>query len=525
MQHNSATTTDVLIVGAGPVGLSLALALRHYDLRIRIVDRAPATKHEARAAIVWPRCAEIFDDLGCIDSFKDAAYALESTDVYANGERLGQLDVGHVASAHPHPLVIEQHVTERLLADALARRGVQVEFSTELSAIQVFEDRAEAILRRGDGMNELVTSAWLIGCDGARSQVRQQLGIPFEGKRRANLQVVQINAIPSWHYADAPSHGYFFLAANASLGCFSRPGGGYRFFCFTTDPDPSRTAAPTVDEMRELIAAVAYAPELTLTPTDPPWTNRARFQDRIAATLRRGRAFVVGDAAHVWAPIGGHGMNTGIRGAHNLAWKLAAVHRGEARPLLLDTYSDEQRASAQAVIDEMRFNILERPNGPLLLPLLRTLMPVGLASASIRRQIEWTLSDLAMHYRQSKLAWHYGGRQRLRAGDRVPDVAVFAEHTFVSLHRLLSMQQWTLLVSIDDRDESAVERTRAIAAAYRANIRVIGVRPQDHEAQQALGHPDSIILVRPDRHIGLLTRRDDLATLERYLDTFLIRAA
>jgi 2-polyprenyl-6-methoxyphenol hydroxylase-like FAD-dependent oxidoreductase len=419
--------------------------------------------------------------------------------------------------------VVEQHVTERLLTDALAQRDVQVEFCTEAMDLQVFDDRVEATVRHGDGSREVVTSAWLIGCDGARSLVRHHLGIPFEGKRRGNLQVVQINAVPTWQYVNAPTHGYFFLASNASLGCFSRPGGGYRFFCFMTDPDPNRTTPPTLDEMRDIIAAVAYAPELKLTPTEPPWNNRARFHDRIAATLQQGRAFLVGDAAHVWAPIGGHGMNTGIRGAHNLAWKLAAVQRGDAKPLLLDTYSDEQRASAQAVMDEMRFNVLERPNEPLLVPLLRMLMSLGLASHTMRRQIEWTLSDLAMHYRRSTLSWHRGGKQRVQAGDRIPDVAVMVHQQQTSLHRLLSMQQWTLLLHMDTGDTTTIERIRAVVDGYRASIKVVDIQPATPEAKQALGRDDTMLLVRPDRHIGLLTQRADLRTLQQYLDTFLVR--
>lgn len=522
LQHSD--TTDVLIVGAGPVGLALAIALRRAQLQVRIIDKAPATKREPRAAVIWPRCAEVLDDLGCVEAFTSAGYRLHSTAVYANGRHLGQLDVGHVATAQPHPLVIEQHVTERLLADELARLGTPIEFCTEATAIDVCDDRAEVTVRRADGTQAALTSAWLVGCEGARSLVRQRLGIPFVGTSRPNLQVVQINAVPHWQYDDAPGQGYFFLASHASLGCFARPGGGYRFFCFTTDPDPSRTTPPTLAEMRELIAAVAHAPRLQLTPTTPAWANRARFQDRIAATLRQGRALLAGDAAHVWAPIGGHGMNTGMRGAHNLAWKLAAVHRGEARPELLDSYSHEQRAAAQAVIDEMRFNILERPNPSLLLPVLRALLPLGLASSAVQRRIELQLSDLAMHHRDSPLSWQRRTERRLRAGDRVPDVSVVAGGAPVSLHRLLSMQHWTLLLHGDQASESHTGRLRQITGLYRTPIRVISAALTAGQAPHTLGPTNSLLLVRPDRHIGLLARLDDLATLRAYLDAFLVRA-
>ena len=515
--------SDVLIVGAGPVGLSLALALTRLSLRVRIIDKAPETKREPRAAVIWPRCAEILDDLGLIESVEHAAYKLHAATIYANGRRLGTLDVGHIQSAYPHPLVIEQHVTERLLAGHLESLGVPIEFRTEATDVRLFEDRVDIALQHAGGTEELATSAWVVGCEGSGSLVRQKVGIAFAGDRRPNLQVVQINAVPTWRYANIPTQGYFFLAPNASLGCFPRPGGGYRFFAFTTDPDPNRKTPPTLADMRDLIATVAHAPELQLTPTEPAWTNRARFHDRIATTLRHGRALLAGDAAHVWAPIGGHGMNTGIRGAHNLAWKLAAVHRGEAQPRLLDTYSHEQRAAAQAVIDEMRFNVFERPNPPALLPLLQALLPLGLASGSIRRKVELTLSDLAMHHRGSALSWQRVAARRLCAGDRVPDVAVIADDKATRLHQLLSMQHWTLLLHTTGQDSAAIRQAQAIAAAYRAAIRVVPVAPADPEVKRMLGPDEMIILVRPDRHIGLMARTDDMRALRDYLDTFLVR--
>ncbi len=291
---------DVLIVGAGPVGLTLAIALTRLSLRVRIVDKAPETKREARAAVLWPRAEEVLADLGVVDVFEKAANELHSVDIYGNGCHLGELEVGRVATAHPFPLVIEQHETERLLAEQLGQLGVRVEWSTEATGIRLYDDQTEVTLRRADGSEETATSSWIVGCEGARSLVRQELGIPFEGKQRTNLQVVQVNAVPTWRYSDSPTHGYFFLAPHASLGGFPIPGGGYRFFCFTTDPDPSRKDPPTLEEMRELIATVAYAPELKLELTRPTWFNRARFQDRIAAPLRRGRALLAGDAAHAW---------------------------------------------------------------------------------------------------------------------------------------------------------------------------------------------------------------------------------
>ena len=517
---------DVLIVGAGPVGLTLAIALTRLSLRIRIIDRAPETKLQPRAAVIWPRAAEVLDDLGVIGSFEKAANGLHSVEVYGRGHRLGELDVGHVTSAHPYPLVIEQHEIERLLADNLARLGIRVEWHTEATDLRLFEDRAEVTLRRTDGTEEIATSAWVVGCEGARSLVREKLGIPFEGERRKNLQVVQVNAVPTWRYADSSTHGYFFLVPHVALGAFPIPGGGYRFFAFTTDPDPNRREAPTLGEMRELIAAAAHAPELELELTPPTWIARARFQDRIAATLRRGRALLAGDAAHAWAPIGGHGMNAGIRGAHNLAWKLAAVHRGEAHAELLDTYSDEQRATAGAVIREMRFNVLELPLPPLGLLAVQKLMPIGLSSEAVRRRIEFALSDLGMHYRKSKLSWRRVPKRWLRtgvrAGDRAPDIVVVAANgarTF--LHRLLSYERWTLVLAHGNEDKASQrareQLAREIVAQYRAPIEVLSVVPYGAEAEHTFGSEGLAMLVRPDGHTALVAPLEDAGKLDEYL--------
>ena len=459
-----------------------------------------------------------------MEDFEEAANELHSVDIYGDGRRLGELDVGHVQSAHPYPLVVEQHDIERILCDNLARLGVRVEWRTEATEVRIFEDRAGVTLKRPDGSEEIVASSWVVGCEGTRSVVRESLGIPFEGGRRENLQVLQANAVPTWRYADSPTHGYFFLVPRIALGVFPIPGDGYRFFAFTDDPDPGRKDPPTLEEMREVIAAAAHAPELQLELTHPTWITRARFSDRIATTLRHGRALLAGDAAHAWAPVGGHGMNAGIRGAHNLAWKLAAVHRGEARESLLDTYSEEQRTTARTVIREMRFNVLELPLPPLGLLAVRRLMPLGLSSEAVKRRVEFALSDLGMHHRQSPLSSHRAGRRRLRAGDRLPDAAVFADGAKTSLHRLLSMEHWMLLLA-GREDPKSPRRTRGVVGSFEAPIRVFSIAPSDANAERELGRKRLMVLVRPDGYVGLVAPIAGTSILDDYLKEFLARAS
>jgi 2-polyprenyl-6-methoxyphenol hydroxylase-like FAD-dependent oxidoreductase len=510
---------DVIVVGAGPVGLALAIGLTRRTLKVRVVDKAAETKREARAAVIWPRAREVLADFGVEEVFERASNELRSVVVYADGDRLGELRLGRLVTAYPFPLVVEQDATERLLAEHLQELGVRVEWRTELTGVRSFDDRVETTLKRADGTTETAVGGWVVGCEGSRSVVRECLGIPFEGARRKNLQVVQIDATPRWRYPESPERGYFFLAADASLGCFPVPEGGWRFFAFTTDPDPARKEPPTLEEMREFIASVARTPELEL--SNPRWFNRARFQDRIAGTLRRGRALLAGDAAHVWAPIGGHGMNVGLQDAHNLAWKLAAVHRGEATEDLLDTYSEEQREMARAVIREMKLNVLERPNPSALVPALKILMPLGLSLGTVQGRIEFALSDLGMHRRKSRLSRQRVSLRRPRAGDRAPNVAVVADGRRTDLHGLLSPEHWTLLLRPGREVSKAAGRAREAVASVKAPIRAASVSPADANARRALGRREGLLmLVRPDGYVGLAARMDDANALDGYLDTF-----
>lgn len=484
---------DVLVVGAGPVGLLLAIALRERGLSVRVVDRAPATKLQRRAAVVWPRAVEAFDDLGVAAPIVAAANRLDGTEVHAGGRRLGRSSLGHVDSAFPHPLAIEQHDVERILAQQLADRDVRVGWRTEAVDVHLDTDGVRTVLRGPDGGRELVESAWVVGCEGTRSVVRSAMGVEFAGAPRRNLQIIQVDARATWRHPYDPARGFFFLDPGAALGMSPVPGGGYRFFCFMTDPDPGVRDAPSLEEFRDLAARITHAPELRLELTEPEWRSRARFHDRVATSLRSGRALLAGDAAHAWAPIGGHGMNAGFRGAHNLAWKLASVHHGEARPALLDTYSVEQRATAYAVMREMRLNIMELPPSGASLPLVAATLALALALPAVRRRAEWALSDLGRHHRRSPLSWHRAaGRGGLRAGDRVP----------AALHPHLRYDRWTLLVppgagQAGLADDIAASPVRVVPAAV-----------------------DKIVLVRPDRHAGLVADAGDRGALRSYLAAF-----
>ncbi|MFF9344617.1 MULTISPECIES: FAD-dependent monooxygenase [unclassified Streptomyces] len=520
---------DVCVVGAGPVGLTLAIGLRRLGLGVRIVDRAPETKREARALVLWARAREALDSLG-VGTLLDAHGAeLGAVTVHARGRPLGELTTGWARSAFARPLNIEQHVIERLLAGELARLGTRVEWNTEVTDVKVHDDRAEFTLRHGEGRIESGSAPWIVGCEGTRSVVRDRLGIAFEGRRRTGLQVVQGNALPTWPLDEEPGRGHIFLAPRRALLVFPLPDGGYRFFCFRDDPDPSLGAAPTLDELRDLVAETARMPGLRLAPAPSRWLNRARFSDRVAVRLRSGRGLLAGDAAHAWAPVGGHGMNVGVLGAHNLAWKLAAVHRGEAGEALLDTYDAEQRLMALRYIREMRFNFMELPLPPLGHRAFTATVPAALARSGFQRRLDLRLSDLRRHHRDSPLSVRVSGPGRstgARAGDRMPDARVVPAEPgpgaagpgeAVRLHRLLAYGTWTLVLHAGRADAVTLGALRAACAAVPVRVRPLAVTPADARAAAALGDPAELRLVRPDGYVGLVAPLGRVDRLREYL--------
>jgi 2-polyprenyl-6-methoxyphenol hydroxylase-like FAD-dependent oxidoreductase len=513
---------QVLIVGAGPTGLMLAIELTLLSLSVRIIDRAAETKRQVRACVIWSRAQEALAELGVIGKFLDRSHKMHNFDVYAKGKQLSGFEFGHIKSDYPFPMTIEQHDTERFLAESLSDLGVEVEWETELIGVRTHENGAQVTVQAANGKEETIETQWLVGCEGSRSPIREAAQIPFEGEPAMNLQAVQVNAKPTWRLPKSTSHGYFFLAEHVSIMSIPVPGDTYRFFTFTTDPHPERKTPPTLAEMRDLTAAASYMPELQLELSEPVWLSRARFQNRIAATLNKGRVLLVGDAAHSWAPIGGHGMNTGLRGAYNLGWKLAAVEHGEAKPRLLDTYTVEQRANAQTIVDANRMNIVEQPPSPTKLRLMETFMPFGLSLKPVKRLMEFTLSDLGMEYRNSPLTWQRQGSGSLHAGDRIPNVPVVSgDGQWANLHRLLSIHHWTLLLRT--KDPEVIEQAYKISGRFRSKIKVTTIQPMDRESDLQLGRDGQMLLVRPDGHVGLIAAANDCDTLVKYLDNFLVR--
>ena len=378
----------MLVAGAGPAGLALAIGLRVRGVEAVVVDRADGPKHAPRAAVVWPCTAQALAGWGLGPALEAEGLPLAAAHVHIRGRPRGALRFGSPGAPFSRPLVIEQHAVERLLLRRFEALGGRVRWGEALEGVE--PDASGAVARLASGPQRF---AWVVGAEGARSVVRRDMGVRFRGRARPDVVCIQANARPRWRFPDAPGEGRFFLAPGATLGAFRTPDGDHRLYVFARDEDPSRTAPPTLAEMQDRLRRMTGDAGLRLDPPAHPWLNFARFQERTAERLRVGRLLLVGDSAHVWPAVGGHGMAIGIAGSHRLAGALADTLAGQGETAL-DAYDRAQRALARRTARLSDLDILERPNSAATLAVLDAVLPALLAVPAVGRGVERVIASL-----------------------------------------------------------------------------------------------------------------------------------
>ncbi len=362
--------TDVLIAGAGPVGLTAAAELRRQGVDCRIIDRLPARLPYAKAVGIQPRTLEIWDRMGMVRAALEAAVPMRGQLLYVDGAPQGRIELLLPPEVPYGFAVLPQYDTERLLEEHLARFGTGIERGVELVS---FTQDADGVLSRismADGAEQELRSRFLVGCDGAHSIVRKTLGLAFEGGAFPDaymLADVEVDwSLPQGYGVRALHHGAD-AGTDDVLVCIPLPGNHRYRMSMPVPPELSVAAAPDgrdgggdpvahgLETGRapriEHIQAVLdrLSPEPT-TATAMRWSSVFRISHRLVDRYGDGRVFVAGDAAHIHPPTGAQGMNTGIQDAYNLAWKLALVLEGTARPRLLDSYHAERHPVGEEVV-------------------------------------------------------------------------------------------------------------------------------------------------------------------------------
>lgn len=390
------TDCDVMVVGAGPTGLTLAIQLLNRGVRTRLIDQDPGLPKLSRAIGIQPRTMEILDMMGLADRLLQIGHRTRRTTVYVGGRRRVGIDMTYADTEYPFVLHLPQHATEEVLRARLGELGGKVESGVELAGFVQDADSVTATLRDSEGREERITTAYLAGCDGSHSTVRRILGVPFNGQPYPF----------DWLLADAELDGVgrsdevraYMSPHRLPLALIPIDGRLWR----VSAPVPGDRGGepPTLEEIQALVDERGPG---GIVVREPETLTCFRCQIRSTDAYRTRRVFLAGDAAHIHAPTGAQGMNLGINDAANLGWKVAHVIVDGEPDALLDSYGAERRPAAvqaMAVTDGMvRFVLgaspVERARRRLLLPLLR--LP------RVRRQFANRMGQLAISYADSPI--------------------------------------------------------------------------------------------------------------------------
>ncbi|ANI40173.1 FAD-dependent monooxygenase [Mycolicibacterium vaccae] len=399
---------DVLIVGAGPTGLTAALELSRLGVPVRIVDLAEDPSQESRALAVQARTLELMRVRGVGEQMLALGNRADRAALHAGGATLATIELHRMPSRFNFILMLAQSETERLLTEQLVRQGVKVERGVEVTDVRESADAVEATLNCA-GAQEVVRVRYVIAADGPHSTLRRAAGLRFPGRTLPHNYVLADLHIDGDLAEDQVS---IFLGRNGFVATF--PMGGGRFRMMATDPDglTGDRGEPATEDLRRLFERVVHIPVRLHSQN---WSSRFRINSRHVRRLRAGRVFFGGDAAHVHSPAGGQGMNLGIQDMVNLSWKLAMVLDGRAKPVLLETYSDERLPVARRLvwITEIGTRVFNSTN-PVVHALRVRMAPRALARARVQDAAAAMFGQLSARYRGMAA----GGR----AGQRVPDV-------------------------------------------------------------------------------------------------------
>ena len=501
--------TDVLIVGAGPTGLVLALWLTRLGVRVKIVDQTAEPGTTSRALAVQARTLELYRQIGLADAVVERGRKMVAANLWVAGRNVARALFGNMGvdiSPFPYALIFPQDEHERLLIDRLTEAGVEVERRTELLGFEDAKGSVIARLKRPDGTQETCEAAYIAGCDGAHSRVRETLQIGFPGGVYAHL----------FYVADVEASGTAMngevnigLDATDFLAVFplKREGRARLVGTVTQEAEGQHENLSWNDVSKRVIEWMSIDVERV------NWFSTYRVHHRVADHFRKGCAFLAGDAAHIHSPVGGQGMNTGIGDAVNLAWKLAAVLDGRAAADILDSYEPERIAFARRLVatTDQAFTAVTSDGAMarrLRLNLVPRLMPLLFRLAMVRRFMFRTVSQTSVNYRGSSLSEGHAGT--VHGGDRLPWVKAeprgLAQDNFAPLAAL----DWQVHVYGDPRPG-----LEAVCEGRKLPLHVFPWRP---EMRPSGLRRNALYLVRPDGYVALADPEGSATAVTSYLN-------
>lgn len=504
------TDVDVLIVGAGPTGLTMACLLAQFGIKFRIIEKNKGLTERSKALAVQARTLELFEQLDLTEKAIEQGHPAEGLDLIVEGKPRVSIDLrkyGLGLTKYPYVLILAQDRTEKLLSDKLESFGKKVEWQRELVELVQRPEFVEAYVAGGERM-ETVRAKYLVAADGARSSVRTFLQLPFEGgtyENRFLLADIQVQGPISRR------HVSLCLSERGFAGFFPMYGEDrFRAIGLLMDDLPK-----SEERTYELIVReINMQSELPLKISDPRWFSSYKLHHRCVNRFKEQRCFFAGDAAHVHSPAGGQGMNTGIQDAYNLAWKLSYVLSGKAHPKILETYHEERHPIARKLIhgtDQVfAFVTSQRPYVRWMrLHLLPSILNLMSKFDFFRSFVFKLVSQIGIQYRQSSLTQQcFSTAGALRSGDRFCQSGcqdgMF--HAF--------------LVGGQEAQKHAMDVLEKFFES-RVKCHTLDKRPELHTILQSFGiYRDGLILVRPDGYVCYCGDALDINQLLKYLNRF-----
>jgi len=495
--------TDVLIVGAGPTGLMLANQLVRRGVRPLLIDRHGEPARETRALGVQARSMEIYAQLGILERALELGHKGTGANIWARGKRSARVPIGETgtgATPHPYIFILGQDDNERIMGEWLRALGGEIRWNTELIAIGQHSDHAQATLKLSDGTSKTIKAAWVAGCDGAHSAVRELNGIGFPGAPYEHVFFV----------ADVTAEGPM---VPGELNVFLWQLRFHAFFPMRGENHwrivgilPEALAGKKEVTFEDVLPYLRNEWSKDIAVKHCSWFSTYRIHHRAAARFRDRRCFLLGDAAHIHSPVGAQGMNTGLQDSYNLGWKLALVVQGRALARLLDSYEEERLPVAQRLLEttDRAFRLVVSDSWLAVLARTHVVARVAafvLRFAAARRFAFRTVSQIGIHYRGSALSESMAGvpEDAPRAGDRFPWLKLrlsgggpvedlFQKFDDLHFHLLVTGQQAPTLALPD-----GLLQVHAIPA------------DAENDAELARTHipPMSFYLLRQDGHVGL----------------------
>ena len=490
--------TDVLVVGAGPTGLTAACLLRRQGVDVRVVDRLAAPGKLAKAMIVWSRSLEILDELGVATAAVEAGIALEHVQYLDGADVRARARTNCVPGTRWQPVILPQDRLERLLRERLATLGVDVSWGVEVTALE--PDGTGATLLHADGSVEFCRAGFVVGCDGLRSTVRTAAGIGWS-EHAPYDEVFQLGDVEAKTTLE-PNTVHYLLGERGSSVAIPMPGGLLRVVGYTDGATPEGN--PDRDALQQMLDDSGHS---ATTITAVHWSGTFRVVRRLADSFRAGRVLLAGDAAHAHSPAGGQGLNTGIQDAYNLAWKLALVVRGKVADQLLDSYTSERRPIAVRILKltQLQDKRLIGARSPAARAIRNTAMRVLEHTGAIERRIIPDLAQVTASYPDSSLTVSGGGRRRhYPPGSRVPDLTFEAADgsAAIALREPEPDGSIRLVASALDAADD-LDQIRQLAGEFPGVLRLRLIGAPLHSADRPANPlPGMLIAVRPDGHIG-----------------------